>query len=72
MAEIAVGDVGIIGCYHLQLYCSFENSEHEYSEFPHEYTDELGSRCRQEARHDGWKLFKDGKAMCPKCTKRNK
>lgn len=72
MAQIEVGGTGVIGCYSLHLYCSFENSEHEYSEFPHEYTDEFGSRCRRQARRDGWKLFKDGKAMCPKCTKKKK
>lgn len=70
MANVGVGDTGIIGCYSLHLYCSFANKAHGYSEFPHEYTDELGSRCRAQARRDGWKLFKDGTAKCPKCNRR--
>ena len=65
-----VGQTGIIGYYSLHLYCTFENPEHGLSEFPHEYADEYGYRCRAQARRDGWKLFKDGKAMCPKCTKK--
>lgn len=73
MALISPGDIGIIGCYSLHLYCSFENAEqHEFGEFPHEYTDEFGSRCRAQARLDGWKLFRDGKAMCPKCAKKKR
>lgn len=72
MAETGplVNGVGVIGCYDLHLYCSFENPEHEYKEFPHCYSDEFGYRCRARARRHGWKLFKDGRAMCPKCTKK--
>lgn len=61
----------IVGCYHLQLYCENYNGEdgtHAWREFPHEYTHELGSTCRANARKDGWKLS-DNKAYCPKCVK---
>lgn len=64
----------IVGCYALDLYC--ENYDpralglHEYDEFPHTYTDEYGSRCRTDARKDGWLLRRDGTALCPKCNKR--
>jgi hypothetical protein len=67
----------IAGCYSLHLYCdnytieSVQRGEHEFEEFPHEYTDELGSKCRAEARRDGWKFnWKHGAAICPKCNRR--
>lgn len=65
----------IAGCYLLHLYCENRRKAdgvHEYDEFPHEYTHEFGSRCRADARKDGWKLTKDGKAYCPKCNLKNK
>lgn len=72
MAETGplVGGVGIVGCYDLHLYCSFVNEAHEYGEFPHHYANEYGYRCRAQARRHGWRLFKDGRAMCPKCTRK--
>jgi hypothetical protein len=57
-----------IGCYLLDLYCQWENPEHKYNEFPHQFTAEKGSTCRKEARKKGWK-FSDGFATCPKCAK---
>ena len=64
----------IAGCYALDLYCDnsgpWPDGRHKYNEFPHQYTDELGSRCRQAARRDGWLLTRDGKAYCPKCSKK--
>lgn len=62
----------IAGCYSLDLYCenyAINDGVHEYGEFPHVYTDEYGSRCRADARKDGWVLkLQEGKAICPKCT----
>lgn len=58
----------IVGCYSLDLYCDCENSEHEYQEFPHEFTDEYGSKCRSAARKKGWILKRDYTAICPKCS----
>jgi len=63
----------IVGCYTLELYCDNrkpypEDEVHGYSEFPHQYTDELGSVCRRDARRDGWVLGKGGAATCPKCS----
>ncbi len=58
----------IVGCYSLNLYCDRKNEEHEYKEFPHTYTDELGSRCRKSARQDGWLLKRNGDCICPKCA----
>lgn len=60
----------LAGCYFLHLYCDAKNPKHRFGEFPHEYTDELGSVCRKMARKDGWKINKDGTALCPKCSKR--
>jgi hypothetical protein len=64
--------------YLLQLYCDTpdpDNAIHGwggYHMIPEEYTGELGSRCRQAARNDGWKLFSDGRAYCPMCNKTKK
>lgn len=59
--------VGVVGCYTLDLYCCVDNPKHGFQEFPHQYTDELGSRCRAIARKAGWRLFSNGMALCPKC-----
>ena len=68
----------IAGCYTLDLYCDNYNPEalacngHRFGEFPHQYHDELGSKCRAQAKADGWKVnYKTGAATCPKCNKRN-
>jgi hypothetical protein len=45
---------------------------HVWGEFPKNYTDELGSRCRRSARRAGWILKKDGTAICPKCSRKKK
>lgn len=59
----------IVGGYTLDLYCDRESKAHEYKEFPHEYTAELGSVTRRNARRDGWVLnMKEGTAICPKCS----
>jgi len=60
-----------VGCYSLHLYCenySVADGIHNYGEFPHEYAHEYGSRCRADARRDGWLLKRDGRALCPKCN----
>lgn len=57
------------GCYVLHLYCKYENPDHAFDEFPHEYNHELGSVCRSDARKAGWILHRDGTATCPKCAK---
>ena len=59
-----------VGCYSLDLYCDFENEAHEYQEFPHQYTNEFGSKCRRNAKKAGWILKRDGGAICPKCRKK--
>jgi hypothetical protein len=57
------------GCYSLDLYCDNTKSEnHDFQEFPHQYTDELGSVCRANARKAGWIIRGDGSAVCPKCS----
>jgi len=60
-----------VGCYTLDLYCDLESEHHEFKEFPHQYTDELGSRCRARARKDGWQLsrYGNGLTVCPKCKR---
>lgn len=58
-----------VGCYGLDLYCENEDStKHSWNEFPHQFTDELGSVCRDKARKLGWIIRKDGTAICPKCS----
>lgn len=44
---------------------------HIFNDFPHEYIDEFGSKCRAKARKAGWLLnVKTGAAICPKCAKK--
>lgn len=70
----------IAGCYTLHLYCDNYNitggeitdGVHKYNEFPKVYIHELGSTCRRLARKDGWTITRDGRAYCPKCTRRKK
>lgn len=62
----------IAGAYSLHLYCDNESDDHAYKEFPHEYVDEFGSSCRRRARKAGWKLYRDGRAICPKCNMKKK
>jgi hypothetical protein len=64
----------IVGCYSLDLYCDAERAYpdgiHEFREFPHTFTAELGSVCRKRARKSGWKLdLKNFEAYCPKCNR---
>jgi hypothetical protein len=67
----------IMGCYSLHLYCdnysqsSVGRGEHAFLEFPHEFTAELGSTCRKEAKEMGWTFNRQKDiAVCPKCNKR--
>jgi hypothetical protein len=56
------------GCYSLDLYCDNKSSAHGWNEFPHQYTDEIGSVCRSDARKDGWVINRNGSSVCPKCS----
>ena len=58
----------IVGSYTLDVYCDLENEAHTHKEFPHEYTDEYGAKCRAKARKERWLLLRNGKAVCPKCN----
>lgn len=63
-----------VGCYTLDLYCeNYKNDGfdgiHEFKEFPHQFTAELGRTCRKHAKEKGWILYNDGRAYCPKCNK---
>jgi hypothetical protein len=62
--------------YTLALYCDKENPEHEVGEFPHEFIDEFGSRCRAMARKAGWRLSRptdeERVDFCPKCSGKKK
>jgi uncharacterized Zn finger protein (UPF0148 family) len=74
------------GGYSLDLYCEnaggrrfewvdgvlLDEFGHSPTEFPHQFNDEHGSVCRQMARKAGWQVNKDGTAICPKCTRREK
>ncbi len=73
-----VGTAVIVGGYILHLYCdnvgtlqegkAIDSLGHVFGEFPHEFSDEFGSVCRTQARQAGWRLGRDGKALCPKCS----
>lgn len=64
--------IGCPGIYTLDCYCDVKNDKHGWREFPHQYLDELGARCRAMARKDGWLLdFKRQKFLCPKCNPNN-
>ena len=61
----------IVGCYSLHLYCSRDNPEHGFGEFPHQFTGETGKECRAKARICGWRLdMKSNTAVCPKCARK--
>jgi len=66
----------IVGCYTLDLYCD-NKPAHQYlwisdymsdGKFPVQFIGERGCDCRQQARKAGWKLMRDGRALCPRCT----
>jgi hypothetical protein len=56
------------GCYALDLYCDNTSGDHDFSEFPKQYTGELGTTCRANARKAGWIIRGDGSCICPKCS----
>lgn len=65
------------GIYSLDLYCDkvgpnlpgrADDGVHAWSEFPHQYSNESGSACREQARRKGWVIKNDGTAICPKCS----
>jgi len=59
----------IVGSYTLDLYCDREDCVHAHSTDwnPREYIGEYGSKCRAQARRDGWLLSRAG-AVCPDCS----
>lgn len=72
----------IVGAYSLHLYCDSGNEgnhPHGYYDwesarrFPIEYnSDDVPNgyyTTRKMAKRDGWKLKRDGTAICPKCAK---
>lgn len=59
--------------YTLDLYCKYQNPEHDYNEFPHgiiEY--ETRAESVKEARRQGWIVHRDNTATCPKCVRKLK
>jgi hypothetical protein len=71
--------VSAFGCYTLDLYCDVpceqifshcaaKKGQHRFKEFPHQFTDELGSECRKMARQAGWVFKRDGTTVCPRCS----
>lgn len=60
----------ITGCYSLDLYCDNEAGDHAWGSFPKQFTAELGSTCRNDARAKGWMMdTRRSRAICPKCAK---
>jgi hypothetical protein len=58
----------IVGCYTLDLYCDKNNPDHDYFEFPHQFTGRSLASCIRQAKSKGWSVGKE-KAICPKCKK---
>lgn len=62
--------------YSMDLYCRnvtdahifSSNNIHDYKEFPHRFTGETNSECKQYARKKGWVFNRDGDVTCPKCA----
>lgn len=58
------------GAYSLDMYCKYDNPDHEFAEFPHEfYAPERGADARRAARDRGWIIHHDGTGTCPKCVR---
>jgi len=54
--------------YSLDLYCKWNNPDHVWGEFPHQYSDEEKAKCWRLARKAGWIVHRDRTATCPKCA----
>jgi hypothetical protein len=77
-------DIMVVGGYSLDLYCdNTEEGAHphdyfdweNYVKFPLTYFEDAPNgyyKTRQMARKDGWILKRDGTAICPRCSKKNK
>lgn len=63
----------IVGCYSIDLYCDYENSDHRWdaNSNPPAYIGETEAECLRAARKDGWKFTRERprKAKCPICVK---
>ena len=65
-----------VGCYVLDLYCDSEShpgfnwktDNIQDGKFPDQFTAEFGYECRKQAKEAGWKLFRNGNALCPRCA----
>jgi hypothetical protein len=57
-----------VACYNMDLYCSFKNKEHEWNEFPHNFTGKSRLTCVRVAKKRGWKFHSNGDHSCPKCS----
>lgn len=67
----------IIGCYVLTLYCDETGcpcSKYGPGGYaPAQYYAETGSKCRANARRDGWLVdLKRNRCLCPQCHERRK
>jgi hypothetical protein len=61
----------IVGCYTMDLYCDaadWQAPPHEFFEFPHQFHAETYGECARQARRRGWRLTRDDRAICPKCS----
>lgn len=56
----------------VDFYCYGANAEHEEGEFPHIYDRNNRAACEKAAVRDGWKLYGDGRGLCPLCGEANK
>ena len=71
--DLSTTGCGCPGIYTLDCYCDQKSPHHAYNEFPHQFLDEMGSKCRATARRCGWFLdFKNSKFLCPKCNPKSR
>lgn len=68
------------GLYTLSLYCDNQTvdeffslpikpGQHSWGDMPVVFEHRQQRRCKQLAKEAGWKFYKDGRHLCPRCAK---
>ncbi len=71
-----------IGCYDMRLYCDGKRDVSEVgwaescelSDLPesHEFAGGSRAECVRQARKRGWVFKRDGRTLCPKCSRKKR
>jgi hypothetical protein len=57
--------------YSLDLYCQYDNPDHDFNEFPHQFGGEAFRECKLDAIRAGWSIDVAARlATCPKCVRK--